>query len=690
MPVRRVGMKLRAVVSAHLCVIGFVSSAALGFEQFRAVWADAFHEGMKSTTQIDNMVSRLVAGHYNAVVVQVMPFHDRGASHGAYWNSTIVPKASDISGGIDSLAYLCTKAHSSGIEVHCWLIPFRACTSWPPAGNATLTAHPEWVAVPQAGVGGTAPVTTSDGGSGTFYMLDPGSPDVQEYLVSIVRELTTNYPIDGISFDYIRYTVSDAGYAWNTSYANSGMKRFQRITPYAGTPGTTDSQWNNFRRREIDELIRRCRAEIPSVTSNPRQPVRFSASVFATGSAPSNSSSFSSSAAYGKFQNWELWMRNGWLDMTLPMNYKEDHCGSEPTMYRTWVNAATNWWRYNRQTAIGQATYMNTFENSVVQMQYAYDAGANGTVNYSYVATKAVEAACDATWATDWSWYTYTAGGVFATAATTPAMPWRKSATATEGTLWGRVMNGDTNLPFDNASVTVGSTSAIYTDGNGYYVATLLPAIAAGTNYTVIATKPGSSVNTSKTALVKAGDVTRCDLTFVTHTPLLAVNSSTIGRVAPTGQSTPADVFEVWNDYPGDMPFTVAESETWLGVSATSGTSAGPADRQAVSVTYASGLTPGHYAGQIVVRAPSSSNVQQVVNVTLDLFLPVDQDRDNDVDLADFSAFQLCLCGSGVAPASNCTWADLDRDEDVDSADLRKFLNCLSGESVAPIADCIK
>ncbi|MBP7935330.1 MAG: family 10 glycosylhydrolase [Phycisphaerae bacterium] len=687
MPVRSVGFKRSAVATAVFSVIGLWSSAVLGVEQFRAVWADAFHEGAKSTTQIDNLVNRLVAGHYNAVVVQVLPYHDRGSAHGAYWNSSIVPKATDISGGIDPLAYLCTRAHSKAIEVHCWLLPFRACTSWPPAGNSILAAHPEWMAVPRASIG-AGPTTTSDGGSGAFYMLDPGSPDVQEYLISIVRELTARYPIDGISFDYVRYTVSDAGYPASTTYENSGLKRFQRITPFSGTPSTTDAQWNDFRRREIDELIRRCRAEIPSISTNPRQPVRFSASVFATGSAPGSPSSFSATAAYTKFQNWELWMRSGWLDMVLPMNYKEEHCGTEPTMYRSWVNAATSWWRYNRHAAIGQATYMNTFDNSVSQMQYAYDAGANGAVNYSYYATKATEAACNAGWKNDWSWYTHTAGGIYADAATTPTMTWRNSATATEGTLWGRVMNGDTGLPFDNASVTVGSSSTVHTDGNGYYVATLLPAVAAGTPYTVTATKPGTSVTIRKGALVKTGDVARCDLDFVTHTPFLAISPTTVSRTGRTGQTVTADTFEVWNDYAGEMPFTVVETQSWLDVSAASGTSLGPTDRKPITISYIEGVEPGHYSGQIVVQAVGSSNGQQTVTVNLDLFLPADYDQDDDVDMADFGVFQLCLSGSGVGPTDGCVAADLDEDNDVDNTDLRKFLNCLSGEGMPGVANC--
>src|SRR5690606_36229075 len=124
-------------------------------------------------------------------------------------------KALDISGGIDPLAYLCTKAHAEGIEVHAWLVTYRASNTWPPANIPTLAAHPEWFMTTRANAG-NGPSTV-----GGHYVLDPGSPEVQEHLVSIVRELVTNYPIDGINWDYVRYTQVDAGYPTDLSYQNS-------------------------------------------------------------------------------------------------------------------------------------------------------------------------------------------------------------------------------------------------------------------------------------------------------------------------------------------------------------------------------------------------------------------------------------------------------------------------------------
>ena len=670
------------VSGACLLIIGF-SSPTFAIEQLRAVWADAFHEGFKSTSQIDDLVNRCLEGRYNAIVAEVMAYQDSGSGHGAYWISSILPKASDIDRNLsDPLSYLCERAHSSGIEVHCWLVPFRVSTTWPPGGNSTLTGHPEWLSVPLGNMG-SGPAGVNDGGGSLFYMLDPGCPAVQDYLLSIVRELVTNYPVDGIHYDYIRYTTPDAGYPANSTYEYSGLKRFQRITGYSGIPATDYSPWNDFRRREINEIISRTRTEIPSIRTNPRQPVRFSASVFATGGAPY---SFYSTAAYARFQNWELWMRNGWLDTTFPMNYKEEHC-SQGAMFRSWVDAAIRW-RYNRQTVCGQANYQNTFENSIIQMRYALDAGSNGVSNYCYVATRVAEAVCDPASITDWGWYSYLGANLYTATAAVPAMPWRNPATATEGTIWGRVKDFDTGKYLDNIAVTVDGLTPVYTDGNGYYVVTLVPATAGGTTYNVNANKAGTIVNKSVSA--KAGDVARCDLGFSLQVPVMMVSPVYIDRATRPGRNPLPDTFEIWNANTGEMQFEINEQTSWLSLSTTSGSSVGPNDKKTITITYNT-LNPllcGDPSSMcqdyspITINAPTSSNGSVLVSVLLTVGQPGDLDHDFDTDLDDLGKFQLCLTGSGVTPANDCIEADLDGDNDVDKTDITKFINCLSGADI--------
>ncbi len=486
-----------------------VSAERAHGEAFRGFWADAFNTGFKSTSQINSLVARAAAGNYNAIVAEVLAYQDRtGGGHGAYWNSSIIPKATDISGGIDPLAYLVQQAHAQGIEVHAWLVTYRVSTSWPPSGNSLLAAHPEWIMVSENDMGGGP--DTVDG----KYTLDPGSPEVQEYLISIVRELVTNYDIDGINWDYIRYVDRDAGYPADAAYANSSLARFQRITGYVGTPPAYgETSWNDFRRRTIDELIRRCRAEIPSITTNPRQPLRLSADLICFGDAPSN---FANSDAYALHQNWRLWMEQGWLDAAMPMNYKREHVASNATWYRNWVDAAIDW-SYGRHVICGQANYLNSKANSVTQLAYVYNAGADGTMNYSYVGT--ADENLDGSWENDWTWYNYVGSQLFTAPVSTPTMPWRDPATAVEGTLWGQITDYATGLPVDDAEVKVGSRPAVRTDGNGYYVVTRAPSSAAGTLYSVTVTAEGLPEADIDGVTIAAGDVRRKD--FALGAPVL-------------------------------------------------------------------------------------------------------------------------------------------------------------------------
>ncbi len=441
----------------------FTPVGAVSGDEFRAFWADAFSQGFKSTVEINTMVARAQIGRYNAIIAEVLAYQDTGAAgHGAYWSSSIVPMASDISGGIDPLQKLVLQAHAAGIEVHAWIVPYRVSTSWSPNGNSYLAARPQWIMVPEESSGGGP--ATIDG----KYFLDPGSPEVQDYIVSIARELAANYDIDGIHLDYIRYVSTNGGYPASAFYSKSGLQRFRDITGYVGTPPYSgDAAWDDFRRREVDELVRRLFPEVHLIASNPRQPLRFTSALLATGGAPSD---FSNSLAYELFQNWRHWMEVGWLDAACPMNYKQEHCSSEAAWYRSWIDAAVGW-GYGRHVFCGQANYLNSFANSVTQLDYAYDNGADGTVNYSYYGTRSIETICDdsKSWSADTAWYNYVADNRFTSTALTPDMPWHNPATATKGFVYGRVTDGATGQPIDNATVRLGAVTICYTDGNGYY-----------------------------------------------------------------------------------------------------------------------------------------------------------------------------------------------------------------------------
>lgn len=487
--VTTVNMDQSKTVTAHFASVS-------GTPSFRAFWADAFHSGYKSTAQIDQMVAMAVAGNYNAVIPEVLAYHDDvGSGHGAYWNSSIIPKASDISGGIDPLAYLVQEAHAAGLEVHCWLVAFRVSTSWPPSGNAIMTAHPEWIMVPSGDMGG-GPATV-DG----KYTLDPGSPEVQAYLASIVSELVNNYDIDGIHWDYIRYTSTDAGYPSDTSYANSGLERFQRLTGRVDVPSVGDAQWNDFRRRSVTEVVRQAMT-VMATADNPRQPLRHTAALITWGDAPA---SFTSASAYAIFQNWREWMELGYLDAGIPMTYYREYNPPHDQWYRNWVDASLGW-RYDRHIFTGPGVYLNSFADSITQMNYALSAGVDGLSSYSYAVTNNLGQ-------TSTDWYPYVASNLFTSAVATPNMPWREPANATEGFIHGRVTDGATGQPIDDAMILLGGAdSGVRTDGNGYYLLTQVPAGAGGSIISVGASSVGFGTVTRPSVLVERAGFTECNL----------------------------------------------------------------------------------------------------------------------------------------------------------------------------------
>jgi uncharacterized lipoprotein YddW (UPF0748 family) len=693
-----------AAALAWMAVLGLAAQTSLAQEEFRGLWADALHLGFRNAGDIDELIARAVEGHYNAISAEVLAYYDAGTSAGgAYWDSAYVPKATNITpAGFDPLAYLCQQGHAYGLEVHAWLVTYRVMSDnhpWPPSGNPIIAAHPEWIAVPSSAMGNGPALTGS--GSDLIYMLDPGSPEVQDYLLDIVRELVTNYPIDGLNWDYIRYTTTDAGYPSSNTYYYSGLKRYQRISGDGTKPVISNPAWCDFRRRTINEMIRRCRAEIPMITVNPRQPLRLTADVLATGSAPSD---FTSSLAYSYFQNWKYWLEQGWLDAAMPMNYKREHCADQAAAYISWLNAAVGYANSaGRHAYCGQGNYLNSMANSVHQLGHVSTAGAQGSVNYSYWATNATETVCESPaqdpWEHNTGWFGYVAANLFTSVVPTPTMPWRNPATATEGTIWGRITTASTGDPVDNAQVQVGTRPSVTTDGSGCYVITLVPApTGSSTAYSLTAIK-GSSTNHPQ-AWVFAGDVSRYDLALgTTGSPRLLINggdvSISLARNVGEGQNLPDGSLAIAAQDPaanGPVNYIITTDAEWVATTPTRGTSNG--ETNTVIIVYdTAALAVGAYSTHIAISDAKASNSPLTVTINLSVVpppVPVDFDGDRDVDQVDLAHMQVCLSGSTVPQDDpDCQNAKLDGDGDVDQDDMTKFLGCMTGPGIYGDPNCL-
>lgn len=164
--------------------------------------------------QLCAILDTLRAGNLNATMLQVRPTAD------AFYQSSYEPWSHNLTGtrgqdpGYDPLAYAVEEAHKRGLEMHAWVNPFRYEVTAGSYGNADIRAeHPDWI------------ISYSNGSyNGTI--LDPGIPEVRQYVTNVIMEMVNNYDIDGMIWDDYFYpyggtTTEDA--ASKALYKPAGM-----------------------------------------------------------------------------------------------------------------------------------------------------------------------------------------------------------------------------------------------------------------------------------------------------------------------------------------------------------------------------------------------------------------------------------------------------------------------------------
>lgn len=92
------------------------------------------------------------------------------------------------SNGFDPLAFAIAECHTRGMECHAWITTFPVENIRRSKKGAILEKRPSFYKTNK-----------------NQWFMDPGRPETKDYLVLIAKEITTNYDIDGIHLDYIRY-----------------------------------------------------------------------------------------------------------------------------------------------------------------------------------------------------------------------------------------------------------------------------------------------------------------------------------------------------------------------------------------------------------------------------------------------------------------------------------------------------
>ncbi len=276
--------------------------------EFRAVWVATFHnidwpsaKGLSAQDQqaeFQDLIRRQKENGMNALIVQVRPSGD------AFYQSQLVPWSEFISGKqgqapepfYDPLQFMVAESHQAGMEFHAWMNPFRA------------VSHKRFSSVVQNHVALTKPEWCFDYGERTY--LNPGLPEVRNYLVNVIMEVVNNYDIDGIHFDDYFYPYEQAG------------------EPFVGDAvtyrafGTGYGDIHEWRRHNLDLFIEQLSDSIRAV----KPWVKFGISPVGIWrnkrDDPRGSRTTSSYTAYDMLHaDVRFWLVKGWIDYVAPQLY---------------------------------------------------------------------------------------------------------------------------------------------------------------------------------------------------------------------------------------------------------------------------------------------------------------------------------------------------------------------------------
>lgn len=232
----------------------------------------------------------------NAVVTQIRPSCD------AFYQSSIEPWSEWLTGtqGVapnpfyDPLVFMINEAHKRGMEFHAWFNPYRAVVNKNTSSVSSThvsVVHPEWIRE-----------------YGNLKLLDPGLPQVREYVTSVIMDVVRRYDIDGVHFDDYFYP-----------YPQSGVV-FQDSATFANYPNGFTNK-DDWRRNNINLLIKMLSDSIKAVKAH----VKFGISPFGIWRNQSSDPLGSATAGFesysGIYADSRKWMQEGWLDYINPQIY---------------------------------------------------------------------------------------------------------------------------------------------------------------------------------------------------------------------------------------------------------------------------------------------------------------------------------------------------------------------------------
>lgn len=282
----------------------------LALSEVRGMWLDrGTIVKAKSEADLAEIFDRMALAGINTV------FFETVNSSYTIYPSEVAPQQNPLVKGWDPLKAAVKLAHDRGMELHAWVWTFAAVNQRHntilglPRNylGPVLSRHPDWGITDHEG-------SRFHYSSGKIF-LDPANPEVRRYLRSLVTEIATDYEVDGIHLDYIRYPFQSPTGKMTYGYGVAAREQFKGQTGY--DPMELNpyhplwSKWTEFRIEQVDSFV----AEVSQNLKQLRPELTLSTAVFP----------MPKRERLNKIQqHWEKWVGKEWIDLLIPMTYAKD------------------------------------------------------------------------------------------------------------------------------------------------------------------------------------------------------------------------------------------------------------------------------------------------------------------------------------------------------------------------------
>ncbi|MCS6266513.1 MAG: family 10 glycosylhydrolase [Vampirovibrio sp.] len=275
----------------------------------KAVWLDrGLMVKLGSAEALRQYIQLLKRSGFSHIYVETI-----NAGFAQYPNGQALAEQNPLLYGWDPIAVTVQEGHRLGMKVNAWVWCFAV-------GNER---HNKLISQDRSYAG---PILTlpemkpnqllmSDGAmipsQQHEFWLSPASQQGQVFLLNAYKEIVSNYAVDGLQLDYIRFPFqSDSQQAgWDDlTKARAWDELGIDLQPNVPLTGSQRDKFNQWKAEQVSQFVQKVSTQLKAIRPN----LALSAAVFALPRAD---------RIKAIQQDWETWIQNGWIDTLVPMTY---------------------------------------------------------------------------------------------------------------------------------------------------------------------------------------------------------------------------------------------------------------------------------------------------------------------------------------------------------------------------------